>query len=300
MKSKLLCLGDKSGSNSVNFDSARASLKPKEAAFVPTRFNDKWVLVFYMPENSPVHDKMVYASSLSALKLGLQTNNFIGEGFKISDAKECTLSEYTASTREIGETELFTMEEKMKHEAIHSSHVNIDNEQKVTVDLPIRISSESESAIIAFQKQQHGYVSLKLNGDTEYLEVDDTGNGSVEQIAGKLPSIEPRYVLVNFVHDHEGASISAPVFIYYCPDKAKAKLKMFYSASKQIFMKAVEKYNLEIKKSNMECSEVKEVTTSNLLDLLHPKASVVTSFDKPQAKGRGGKRMVGSKFDASK
>ena len=51
------------------------SLTPNVAA----EEKDKWNLVFYMPDNCPVRDRMVYASSIAALKLGLGAPKFVND-----------------------------------------------------------------------------------------------------------------------------------------------------------------------------------------------------------------------------
>jgi len=50
------------------------------------------------------------------------------------------------------------------------------------------------------------------------LEVQKAGNFTFEQVQGLLPAAEPRYVLQNFAHQHDGQQKNAFVFAYYCPD----------------------------------------------------------------------------------
>ncbi len=63
------------------FAAAQAELQPKEPAYMCVREpkSGKWVLVFYVPLNSKVSEKMVLASSYNAFKIGFGSDNFIGE-----------------------------------------------------------------------------------------------------------------------------------------------------------------------------------------------------------------------------
>lgn len=174
------------GSSGDHFSAAMTSLKDKEPAYVAVRYQDKWVLMFFMPENCKVNLKMLYATCLVAFKTKLQTANFYDD-FKISEIKECTLRDYENSKRTFGETELLTVEEKMAFEAHFSSEKSVENEMKVTVDVPIKVTKDAEAAIATFVQKKVTFVIVKLNGDTEELELDGSGNGSAEDVRASFP-----------------------------------------------------------------------------------------------------------------
>jgi hypothetical protein len=104
---------------------------------------------------------------------------------------------------------------------------------------------------------------------------------------------EPRYLLQNFAHEHDGQQTNAFVFVYYCPEDTKAKLKMVYSTCKQMVVKMCSELSITITRS-IELSEVKELNTPAMLEEIYPQASAKKTFKKPARPGRGNARLITS------
>lgn len=98
----------------------------------------KWLMIFFCPDDSKasfkgffvwaalnllvhtqVRQRMVYASSSSALREGLGGSNFVPD-YNISMQSECTLAEWKKSTAVIDKEDLMTREELQKEEAVSS------------------------------------------------------------------------------------------------------------------------------------------------------------------------------------
>jgi hypothetical protein len=172
--------------------------------------------------------------------------------------------------------DLLTLDEKDRIAAESESHKAMSSTRsRAIVGLPIKASDESIASIEAVQKGQPSTVILLLNGETEVLQVQQQGNFTFEQIQSNLPTTEPRYILQNFVHEHDGAQVSSFVFVYYCPEDIKPKLKMFYSTCKQVVVKICENLGIVLTKS-IELSEAKELTTPSMLDELYPQGKAYT------------------------
>ena len=109
---------------------------------------------------------------------------------------------------------------------------------------------------------------------------------------------EPRYIVQNFAHEHDGARANAFIFVYYCPEDTKAKNKMVYSTCKSMVVKVCESSGIEIRRS-IELSESKELTTGSMLEELYPQVSAKKTFKKPARPGRGNARLIASPDAAS-
>lgn len=105
-----------------------------------------------------------------------------------------------------------------------------------------------------------------------------------------------------------------PVFLYYCPDLAAPKNKMFYSSTKANVIKVLEKSGVQVTKSvrafhriqcpgqrlrlttwvcagQIEISEPKELSDAFVKTELYPQETVKKTFAKPGARGKGKRRL---------
>lgn len=128
-----------------------------------------------------------------------------------------------------------------------------------------------------------------MNGTGETLNLD--------AIVSKLPEREPRYVLHMYDHERDGVAKKKEVFIYYCPDKSKPRLRMFYSTAKSNVLYTMEQAEIEEPK-RLEISLTTELTAQSVMEELYPKSSVKKVFKKPMRQGKGRAKFTGSKFQA--
>ncbi len=174
-----------------------------------------------------MRDRMVYAASSAALKDGLGQSNFDAATYSISLPSEASAVEYTATSRSMSQDELLTLDEKEKLDGETQSALAMGSTRtRAIVGLPIKASEDALTQLAAVQKGSPvSTVILLLNSESEVLEVQTAGNFTFEQVQGMLPLDQPRYVLQNFAHQHEGKQTNAYVFCYYCPDDCKPKVR---------------------------------------------------------------------------
>jgi twinfilin-like protein len=281
------------------FNSMERALReePDQPAYLVYRkkMDELLQLIFYMPEGATVRDRMIYASSTGALKDGLGNAHFTSTTYSISKSEEMNLKDYEATLKKYDESEILTLDEKLKIESETSSALSLSSvKTRAIVGLPINPTDSTLKDIELVQSGQYSSVILKLDEKSENLMSDQTGKWTLEQIQAKLPTSEPRYVLHNFQHEHEGKSVAVFLFVYYCPDDIKPKLKMFYSTCKQVVMKLCENLGIEVKKS-LEISLPVELSTSTTLEDLYPVQSVKKQFKKPGKPGRNPTaRLIGA------
>lgn len=294
--------GGKAGGVEENWAAMRRALEesPNEPSFLLARgvgkesSSGKWLLLFHMPEGSTVRDRMVYASSAGALKDGLGSAHFEAASFNISRPSECSAAEFAAISRSMSQDELLTLDEKAKLEGEAESAKSMSSTRaRAIVGLPIQASEESLSVLQSVAKGNPSAVILQLDGNSETLLVQQSGNFSFEQLAGQLPPSEPRYILSNFQHEHEGQTASTFVFVYICPDGIPPKLKMVYSTCKAVVVKLCEQLGITLGRS-VELSDSKELSTAWVLDELYPAVQQKKTFKKPARPGRGNARLISS------
>jgi len=286
--------GAHTGTKLGNLAEIAKVLEARKPAYVATKTEEKekWMLVFYMPDDSPVRDRMVYASSMQSLKLGLGAAKF-GTDFTIRDRKECSATAYEESKAKVNEEDLLTMEERMGMRS--ESHISMSTDtvkMSGMSDLPMKVSDEAKASIAALVAGSISTVVLSLDSATEVMGRVAQGNLTLADVVRNLPAREPRYAVFRFTHDHpETKEAAAPiVFLYYCPDLAGPRLKMFYSSCKGMAVKLCEKCGLVINKQ-VETSVATELSATYMMDELYPKKDTKTTFAKPAKPGRGAARI---------
>lgn len=293
---RLIARVESAGSLEANFASVASHLQPKQPVYALIKQADhQWITVFYVPEGSQVKHKMLYASSRSGLKEGLGSQRFASDFF-ISDKAECKLTEYEKSTKQEDNHQLLTFEERMKKEAVQSSVASADNVRLTAMgDIPINVSEDAATALKQYAAKSLSLVLLTLDSKTEVLSAAYTeAKTKIEDVATRLETQfakVPVYVLCNFAHEHENKQSNANIFVYYCPDLAQPRQKMFYSSAKSMVAKVITNLGIEINK-NLEMSEHKDMSQRALIDELYPKKVDSKSFAKPKRQGKGVARLA--------
>eukprot|EP00463_Aulacantha_scolymantha_P005555 TRINITY_DN6926_c0_g1_i1.p1 TRINITY_DN6926_c0_g1~~TRINITY_DN6926_c0_g1_i1.p1 ORF type:complete len:213 (-),score=44.45 TRINITY_DN6926_c0_g1_i1:170-808(-) len=211
---------------------------------------------------------MLIASSYADLKSGLGNEHFL-EDYPISSKEECTFDAYTKHMADTNEELVMTWEEKEEKEAAYES-ASTEKHVSAMVGVDVPIDEKGIQALEDFQAEKLNTIIFALDYEKEELGVEALeDNLTIEEIVKKLPSREPRYVLHEFSHEHEKAT-KKNIFIYYCPDKSKPKLRMFYSTAKQNVLSSIEEQKISEPK-RIEISLASELTTQFLMDELYPK-----------------------------
>jgi len=283
----------------ADFELIQKHLEAKQPCYIILRGEnpDQFVCVFFVPDNSPVRAKMVFASSNQALKTGLGAK-FETE-FPVGKAEECTYSEYKKVFAATIEDNVMTWQERDAKAAIYETHTGFD-EVKVSaiMGIPIPAAENVEPNLKGLIAKVHDTVELILDPKTEVLGSEAYNISISDLVANKLPAKEPRYFIHNYKLTHEGKEEEKFVFIYYCPASCVPRQKMFYSSSKATILKLFDSLGLtEI--TNLEADTASEISDTIITNEIHPPQAEDTSFKKPKAKGRaGGGRPRVAKFQA--
>jgi len=291
--------GARSDSRAEAFAEMAKVLNDREPCYLITRAEEKgrWQLVFFMPDECSVRDRMVYASSTNALKIGLGAPHFVMD-YTIRTRQECTQQAYEDSRKEHNEEELMTMDERMAKEAAYESHMSrstAPSKMSGMNDLPMKVSASVEPALEQIQVLggATSMVIFNLEQSSEELQVAKSTQIDWKELVAELPAREPRYALLRYEHQHEDNAATSYVFVYYCPDSAAPKLKMFYSSCKSMVVKLC---GVHVSKQ-IEISAPNEISEQVVLDELYPKAVASKAFAKPSRPGKA--RTTFAKFNAA-
>lgn len=287
-------------SSSDNFAAARECLEKGKACYIIVRNpvdTGKWVLVLFVPDNARVRDKMLYASSAAALKAGFGSAKFSPD-FHITTIDECNSDAYQQENKEADKYDIYTFREIDASAAEHESALMVnDVTREAVVSMPIKCSEQAEAAIKNIAVGDQRCAILSLNSKTEALDLEYAGDITPDQAREKVPDKEPRYLLLKFRHEKDGASKSTLIFYYYCADNCKPREKMHYSACKAAFIRLVTGFGGAIAKS-FEVSSKDDISEKFLMEELYPRVEEKVLFAKPKPRGRG-PVAKGAKFSMS-
>lgn len=271
-----------SGSSSDPTQTAQGLIQDKEPAYILIRANpEKFYIVFYVPLGSKNALKMVYSSSLNALKSGLGTDYLVSEIY-ITAKNELNPKSLENSTAIIDRTILMTQQEQLQQDAAYSTVGNFETEAKISADLPIKTSQAAQNAINELKSGAISTVAFTLNTTTEELEVFVKGNLTPEQVQAQMQPKTPSFIYFKYNHTNPNTSSPATIgfFIYYCPTSAPVKSKMFHSSAKAVVIKVLESNGLP-KESGFEADSPTEVNTEHLMKTIYPPSQQVTRVAKP-------------------
>lgn len=284
--------------------------QPKTPCYLLLRLDSKnnegnylWHLLNWTPEEAPVREKMLYASTKATLKKEFGTSYIVYDYFA-STVSELSLSSFKnfleAKQRELnGETDvnLLTLSEldlmTVKREESSSQNA------KPTKTLPgieFPLTEEAKKALIDLKDGVISYLQLSIKNEEIHLDKRESHKDfDLKDVPGKVPPQSPRYHLFLFPHTHAGLYHKSVVFIYsVAGSNCSVKERMLYSSAKNALMSCLHNQIGITVDKKIESDDPQELTEDFLIDQLHPKDTNNDlnrkQFDKPAPPA--GKRAV--------
>ncbi|CAD6237554.1 GSCOCG00002373001-RA-CDS [Cotesia congregata] len=255
-----------------------------------------WLFISWSPDNAPVRQKMLYASTKATLKQEFGTAS-IKDELHGTVMEDVTLEGYNRHKKnDAAPAPLTSAEEELvelKKTAIHTDY-NVETRHQTLSGVAFPVTDEAKQAITDMGKGVHEYVQLKIDLDEEKIHLVMTGDVSLDKLPTKVPADAARYHLYNFKHTHEGDYTEAIVFIYSMPGySCSIKERMLYSSCKAPLLDLIQSLGVTIAKK-LEIDDAKELTEGFLQEELHPKVNLHRpKFAKPKGPpGRGAKRIT--------
>ncbi|CAG8518048.1 2571_t:CDS:2 [Acaulospora colombiana] len=216
----------------------------------------EWLSISYVPDNAKVRDKMLYASTQSALKKALGDYRFKDSIFATSKA-DLTTDGYEAHQRHVNAPKpLSAREEAMQSIRAAEKAAGLNKYQGAgerrshagSAPVGFKWTSEAEDAVkdLANREGCSKLVILSVNTRDESLVLKQSSRDvSPNQLASFIPSSEPTYTFYLWSRQRNGEDLNSIsmwhlstmtipnlvlVFIYCCPSGSPVKHRMVYSS----------------------------------------------------------------------
>jgi len=287
-----------SGSAEEDFKTLQSHLERSSPCYLLYRLDSKndrgyeWILISYVPDGSPVKQRMLYASSHALLKRELGLSYFSDE-FHGSSNDDITWELYQQHDKTKGISDAPLTQSEVSRNAASTMEVDMGHTREYVHSVLFPMSTDAVSALKNLSTTN--VVQLTVDSEKETIELlNSFSANSVDAVADKLPSDQPCFVFFSYEHQHEGSNVSPIVFIYSCPNGAKIKAKMLHSTVKSAAIDAAGSQGIKVEKK-IEVSEPSELNEADLLLELHPptrEVSTKSSFTRPSRPGRGRPRVT--------
>ncbi|MCL4128919.1 UNVERIFIED_CONTAM: hypothetical protein GTU68_005180 [Idotea baltica] len=279
-------------------------LREKQPCYLIYRLDSKshggyeWILISWSPDDSPVRQKMLYASTKATLKKEFGAAQIVDELFGTvkSESFLCKFLLYII----LSLPPFLKQEEEMKEikKLEVGVDISVDTKHQTLTGVAFPLTSKASEALHEFAKGKLQYIQLKIDLDCEEINLSRKATElDVAELSSCVPEDAARYHMYRFDHSYEGDYYHSVVFIYSMPGYAcPIKERMLYSSSRNPLTDFIEGViNVAVTKK-LEISEGSDLTKDFLLDEIHPKQNLHRpKFSKPKGpSNRGAKRLTKS------
>jgi len=242
-----------------------------------------WVLITYVPENSKVRARMLYASGQEDFKVALGQANFSANAH-VTVLGELSLDLLHGNTKRDFSNLPLTETEILAKESVAHMASPTDARTNGMGMVPFDFDKDLDDELQKFSSGNCDFVEAMVIGDSEV----GLGSTDASSLTAKTITVaEPRFYLAR-LHPSE-----RKYFVFSCPETTKIKTRMVYSTCKQTMLHHLAELGIEFDKS----IEVGDPADIDDLLRLHDKPDttqgkiVVQEYSKPSRPGRGAARL---------
>ncbi|XP_011666942.1 twinfilin-1-like [Strongylocentrotus purpuratus] len=257
----------------------------------------KWIFIPFIPDNSPVRQKMLYASTKATMKRSFGGTSHIDEELPGTTKNEVSFEGYKKHLEmKAAPGPLTEAEEEAKQvmEMETRSDIGVDTKSQTLPGLAFPVEEAAIQRIKEVRALKNTYVQLLIDAKEEVIRLANCDHTNVDSLPSRVPDDSPRYHLFVFPHTYEGDNLNSIVFIYTMPGyKCPVKERMLYSSCKAPFLYSLEQMGFELA-AKIEIGDRDELTEEFLMSEVHPIRMVhKPKFSKPQGPaGRRGQSRV--------
>eukprot|EP00039_Didymoeca_costata_P018582 m.334086 g.334086 ORF g.334086 m.334086 type:complete len:357 (-) comp17284_c0_seq1:154-1224(-) len=252
-----------------------------------------WLFISYAPDYADVRDKMIYASTRATLKTFIGVTYLKEEMFGTT-RDDISYEGYKRHLESEAAPPPLSMEEMEKAE-IKAMEVGVDigastKKSLTATGVYFPVSDEGLEKLKAFKNGDVNFVQLSLDIPSESINLENSGDMTVDEAAKLVPAEAARYQLFNFKHAFEGEQLESVLFVYSCPGfKLKVQDRMLYASCKAPLLDIIEQdIGITITKK-LEIDDGTEFSHEEFYNTLHPVKQVHTmKFARP--KGPAGRK----------
>lgn len=258
----------------------------------------EWLLLCWSPDDSPIREKMLYASTKATLRKEFGATQISDELFGTveEDVNFEGLQRHRKSAT--APVPLTLREEEMKEikKLEVGVDIGVDTKHQTMAGVAFPIMENAIASIKRFANGEIQYMQMKIDTSAEEIQLEsEAASVSLDELPSNIPETSARYHLYRYDHNYEGDFFHSVLFIYSMPGyTCPIKERMLYSSSKNPVIDLLENsINIEITKK-LEIGEGAELTEEYLLDEIHPKRNLHRpKFAKPKGPAnRGAKRLT--------
>ncbi|CAF0906034.1 unnamed protein product [Adineta steineri] len=258
-----------------------------------------WLLIVYIPDETKVRERMLYASTVATLKREFGSA-YITEEIRATSMDEMTIKSFHQHVRTQAAPPPRTNNEldKLENQAAEANaDISVDSRHQTLQGLMFQFDENVIEALHLFKKQDVDYVQLEIDHEKERTLLSHSeSHVTPEQIQKLLPDNAGRYHIYRFKHDFNNETINSTFFLYSVPGHgSKIKQRMVYASCKESVIDTIEKkFGINFDRK-LEVCDITDLTNDYLFQQLHPEASVnvaKTSFARPKAPSTRGPRRL--------
>ena len=263
-----------------------------------------FVLIAFVPEDSPVRQKMLYASCHKDIVSQLGKDKFKSEWYcnELKDMVWSGISQqinHDETDAPLTEAEIFKKEE-LKSQATAEASTG------VMTGLPFQPTSALLTALDNFKSQDVNFIALNVGKNEELDLISSAQVSGDSEINAQINTEAGAFYIIRYPSDGGktliDASSSNAFFIFCCPDSVSVKDRMVLATVKSTAIQICEGAGIKFVKT-METttpddvlsdimSEVKTMTESRSLQNK-------VAFSKPKRPGRGKRRIMKKRLPTS-
>ncbi|CCJ30631.1 unnamed protein product [Pneumocystis jirovecii] len=276
-----------------NLESVRSVLNDIEPAYVLCKFQDmdpmKMLLIYYVPENAKIRDKMIYASTRHTLVKSLGSNKILKNVFA-SNKEEISKKLFEEQLEVQVRENLLSDKEKDLQNAKNSQEYISDcffQRRHINDKLFLNISEAAKTSIkkLSESTKEFNFVQLANDPSTEILNLEMTTLVEPDNIQHVISSASPRYSIYSWKHTYNDSTVISNMFIYTCPKASTIKERMLYSSTCLLALSTVKQW-IHIDKK-IETDDLIDINKTMLYSILHPSIEKKEkSFLKPKRPGK--------------
>lgn len=295
-----------SGSYTEDYKSMVPSfLDPQRPCYILFRLDSsnnlgyEWLFINWVPDESPVREKMIYAGTRSALRQEFG-DGLIADTLHGTELTDLSFEGYERHRKSKSAPPPLTMAEYELEEikAKEITHTSLDAGAVTMKGISFPLTREAEQAVQQFRDGELDYLQLKIDTSDEIIGCESPLQElSVQQLPSVISKDEQRYHLFRFRYAFEGDHKENLIFIYsLCGYKNPIKERMLYSSCKNTLLSALENgHGLQFARKIETDTPEEELTEAAFITALHPpQEDTKPKFEKPKGPGgaRGPRRLI--------
>ncbi|XP_054721658.1 twinfilin-2-like [Uloborus diversus] len=256
----------------------------------------EWIFIFWSPDDSPVRQKMLYASTKATIKKEFGGGQIKDEVFG-TRREEVRLLGYKKHIESESCPQPMSSSEAVLQQirTYEAASGGIDVTHQAVQGVAFPISDDVINALIDLKDSHINYIQLSIDMEKEEINLEKAATLEVSSLCNHVPTDHARYHLFCLAHSYDGDYLNSTVFIYSVPGyNCPVKERMLYSSCKGPLLDVIEnKIGIELAKK-IEMDDDDELTEEFLIDQIHPKQTIYKpKFSKPKGPmNRGAKRLV--------